>query len=367
MERNELKKRFLSLPPETERAYEVQLVNIAMSDHTSEFAQLLREMLDDKGEEDPVRFAAFCALCEIRRRQKDYSHELRLLQEGEEQFADHPFYSHIKLLYYVDNFKYEDHEEILTLARRNTDRLPLNAGVWHAFADLTATAFETADFSGVEPPAAHWLSDALMAVDWALRLDPSYAKFHCTKGRLLALQGDFDQASALIREAVDLEDSHKSDYAIRINGYLNHLQQVQSKTQNRHMENKLSQYMEQQMEQYAQQIGVQQAELRQQTDRVMEELQDSMSKNLEFIGLFAGIISFTIGSISIAGSLAESSFAAAAGLIIVLMGALLCVFAGFGVVLHGFEKRKWIRNALVFLLGLGAAGIGLLICCRIPL
>ena len=367
MDRNQLKTLFLSLPHETDWDYEKKLVDLALDSNSPDSVEALKALLTDEAEEEPFRFNAFCALCEVRRRKKDYSEEKKLLEEYEPLFGRHPFFGHVKLLYYVDNFEPANAESIFSLAEANAAQKAFsqNPGVHHILADLVATAFENAELSGLNIPDPVWLQKGLRAADAAILLNPDYAKYYCTKGRLLALLKDYDAAVKMIRQAVDLEDSRKSDYAIRINGYLNHLQQVQARQQNDHMEKNLNSYMNRQMDEYAQKIEAQQAELRQQTDNVMNELQDSMSKNLEFIGLFAGIISFTIGSISIAGSLAEVSFAAAAGLIIVLMGALLCVFAGFGIVLHGFENKKWIRNLIIFLLGLAAAGFGLFFCCNL--
>ena len=101
---------------------------------------------------------------------------------------------------------------------------------------------------------------------------------------------------------------------------------------------------------------------------------ESMTKNMEFLGLFSGIVSFTIGSLSITGAIAEQSIKHAAGLIVVLMGALMCVFAAFGMILHGFHavrknqntqryERKFIhRHLIVFALGILVVMGGILFC-----
>jgi len=351
---------FSKLPDERERAYEKKIVSIALRPKLPHMTAALTQLM--ASEDDATAFAAFAALCESERRKKNFTRQQELIAENEKRFGDHPLFLHIKLLQYVDTFDYNNHEMILSLAQESTTRLPQNAGAHHALADLVAISFEQAEYLGAAPPSSTWLEAGLQAAHLAICLDPEYAKFYCTKGRLFAARGDLDGAIDLITKAVDLEDSEKTDYAIRINGYLNYQQKFQSKKQNIMMESRINQYMEQKMDEYAQSIGSQQEELRRQTGSVMDELQGSMAKNLEFIGLFAGIISFTIGSISISSSLAGESFLGAAGLIVVLMGALLCVFAGFGIVLHGFETSKWKRNLVVFLIGLAAAAAGLILC-----
>lgn len=361
---DEIRQYFMDLPDEREREYEKQIVNLVMDTERRDFEPALTQLLTD--EDEAVAFAAFCALSEAHRRNKNYSAQQKLIEKYGHRFESHAFLNHIKLLCEVVDFDYRKHEETLTLARKNAENMPRNAGAWHMFADLVATAYEDAEFALADPPAAHWLQEGLEAVNHALILDELYAKFYCTKGRLLAQQGDFDAAAAFIREAVDLEDSNKSDYAIRINGYLNYLRQIQTKKQYLHMNENITHSMGVKMDEYDAKLKRQQELVQAQMDEVKGELDNSMAKSMEFVGLFAGIISFTIGSISISASMAERSFVGAAGLIIVLMGALLCVFAGFGVVLYGFESKKIRRNLVVFLTGLLIAVAGVLICYALP-
>ena len=94
-----------------------------------------------------------------------------------------------------------------------------------------------------------------------------------------------------------------------------------------------------------------------------EQEKQSMVKNMEFLGLFSGIVSFTIGSLTITGAIADQSIQSAAGLIVVLMGALIGVFAAFGIVLHGIVKKKEAgRNIFVFILGILIIFLGIWLC-----
>ena len=148
------------------------------------------------------------------------------------------------------------------------------------------------------------------------------------KETLLKRRGNRGEA----RKAIAIEDSSRSDYTLRVNQYQIHLQQVKNVQVLDRTEKQLNE-------------KIQKFE-----DIIEQQAKDSLIKNMEYLGLFAGIISFTIGSIGIAGSVAGQSIAAAAGLIIVLLGALLCVFAGFGVILHGFNCKAF-RNLVVFIMG----------------
>ena len=206
----------------------------------------------------------------------------------------------------------------------------------HLFTDLVATAFEHAYFYKFPMPPLTWLDDGITAVESALDM-VKYAKFYCTKARLLAFKENYDESIRLIKVVISLEPSTGKDYPLRINGYLNHLQQIRAKQQQEQIEEKLKKAV---------------------VDAT-QEFQRSTAKNMEFIGLFAGIVSFTVGSIGIASS--RANLMEAAGLIIVLMGALLCVFSGFGVILHGSETKEGGRNRSVFRAGILSIVIGLLL------
>ena len=53
----------------------------------------------------------------------------------------------------------------------------------------------------------------------AIRLDPAYAKFYCTKARVVAQRGRYAEAYSLINKAVATESSARKDYALRLLDY----------------------------------------------------------------------------------------------------------------------------------------------------
>ncbi len=335
---------------EVMREYEKKIVNFVMVKRSADIKPYLRQFMDDTNE--TIAFAAFCTLCEKLRRDMDHLEHKQVLDQYAERFSGHPFVRHVKLLYYVDHFDNERRDEIIDLARNNIKLMPNNGGVMHAFADIVAHAFEYNWIHNLNnPPEDSVLEEAILFVEMCISMDSGYAKFYCTKGRLLSFRGQYTQGLEMVQKAIDLEDSRKSDYPIRISNYFYYRQQIQAREQNTFIEKRINQYQQEKLDAMENVVSTS-----------VEEIQGSMIKNIEFVGLFAGIISFTIGSISISSNLATISFAGAAGLIIVLMGALLCVFSGFGVILHGFQKDNWVRTVLVFLTGLFIVAVGLSLC-----
>jgi hypothetical protein len=71
-------------------------------------------------------------------------------------------------------------------------------------------------------------------------------------------------------------------------------------------------------------------------------------RNLEYLGIFSGIISFTMGAINISSALASVSFVGAAALIVVLFGVLVGVFAMFDLIIHGYKRENKVLYIIVF-------------------
>jgi tetratricopeptide (TPR) repeat protein len=359
----DLKEFIKQLPEESRREYELAITKLVTQKQNPEFTYWLKQLMEN--EDETIAYDAFVCLNIYYRRDHDYTQLELLINSQRSRFQHHISFSHIELLSLIGNARKEPTMANLIQGHQNISKMPSNAGILHIFADLTATYYELKDTyqntktEVIENGEAEnmqkqeWLSKAFYAVEEAIQLQ-NYAKFFCTRGRILALMGNFDEAMESIKDAIDFEDSSERDYAIRIGNYQYHKLSILARMQNQQIKNLV--------EHYEKRIKQENQKVQQELMDTTKKIENSTIKNLEFLGLFAGIIGFTIGSISIAGNLAGKSFAGAAGLIIVLMGALLCVFSGFGVILHGLEKGKRGRNIVVFLAGLTVMAGGLLLC-----
>jgi len=210
----------------------------------------------------------------------------------------------------------------------------------------------------LEAAPEHWLDQAKTSAIKAIAQDENYAKYYCTYGRIQALCGEFAEAMKNVNEAIALEKSSRTDYSIRIGQYSGYYQQFRSQQRLRLQEEAMD------------------LQMREMKLAMEASEKETMAKNMEFLGLFSGIVSFTIGSLTISGAIAEQSIQKAAGLIVVLMGALMCVFAAFGMILHGFhavrrnEKSQWLersfiyRHLIVFVLGVLIVAGGIVFCIK---
>lgn len=353
----EIKELFLALPPQTDRSFEKTVVDYALKWDDTVINTDVRNLIDlikkdaPTQEERKLAFIAFCVLENYARRNENLSDLRNAMNDYHKYFVDEPFLIHLDLcsdIKELEAFKKaswtaERLEQMIQKARTNMGNLTGNVGGNHAFAETVLLAFENAPQLLDEIPKLKkqdLLKEALDVMVEVHIMDSAYAKFYSTHGRLLAIDGKFEDALTYLNKAIDKEDNTRADYPIRIGRYLAFIQQVRALQQ----AHKSQQAAEEQLKAFE------------------EKTQQSTGKSMEFLGLFSGIVSFTIGSLTITGAIAEQSIKNAAGLIIILMGALIGVFAAFGIILHGAWGKKALRNLVVLLLGIGIVLGGVWLC-----
>lgn len=397
---DEVKKEFLALPGEEDREYEIKVAGFAR-----DWADFIIKKLKDEDVEPPIlqllsqhkaspapvgspeekcAFAAFAVAINYERLQKNPHHEKALLNSYRDCFKDHIFFLHLDVLYRMDEAKTNHNDEFLKQliadAKTNSDNLVENYGGLHAFAETVALVFENASDELLaelkKSGKDSWLKIAKTAAQDAIDKDieeqkiqaykkgvfdgkfEAYAKFYCTRGRIEALSGELEAAIESVNEAIKLEKNTRTDYSIRIGQYAGYEQQFRAQQKLQVQERAMADQLHE-------------------MNLLMEQQEkESMAKNMEFLGLFSGIVSFTIGSLTITGAIAEQNIKHAAGLIVVLMGALMCVFAAFGIILHGFfttrrSKKKMklksrfiFRHLFVFIIGILVVYGGLQFCLK---
>lgn len=365
----QMEQMLLDLPPQTSRQYEMDVVQYALKwDDTvikGELGNFIKR-IDKKNPSDKdyrIAFNAFCVAESYARRNENLSELKATMKQYQDKFASEPFLIHLGVCstikeleaFHKSAWTPERLSAAIQTARTNMDNLrgainkpkEGNIGGAHAFAETVVLAFENALPLLEKIPnlsKEDLLNEALEVIVETHIQDSKYAKFYCTHGRLFAVAGRYDDALNCLNKAIDKEDSSKVDYPIRVGKYLAYVQQIRAQQQA--ADNKLA---------AAEQLQNVVATLEEQT-------KDSTTKSMEFLGLFSGIVSFTIGSLTIGGAIAEQSIMHAAGLIVVLMGALMGVFAAFGIILHGAWGKKAIRNLIVLLLGLCIVLGGIWLC-----
>ena len=96
-----------------------------------------------------------------------------------------------------------------------------------------------------------------------------------------------------------------------------------------------------------------------------DEINGSLMRNLEYLGIFAGIISFTIGSLSLANGASKYSLIGAGALILILFGALVGTYGLFDIIIHGYKRKERKKYGIVLICTLLLILGGFLICWNI--
>jgi len=367
--REQIEQMLLALPSQTTRQFELDVVDYALKWDDTVIKQEVPKFIALIGQKDPspedrkLAFHAFCVAESYARRNENLSELKETMKLYQDKFAQEPFLIHLDVCSTIKELEAfrktawtpERLYNVIQTARINMENLKGSAndpaagniGGAHAFGETVLLAFENA--SGLLDQLPNINQDDLLkeALDVLVEVhikDSKYAKFYCTHGRLFAVAGRYEEALDYLNKAIDREDSSKVDYPIRIGKYLAYVQQIRAQQQAEN--NKLA--ADEQLQNVVKTLE--------------EQTKDSTTKSMEFLGLFSGIVSFTIGSLTIGGAVAEQSILHAAGLIVVLMGALVGVFAAFGVILHGAWGKRAVRNLVVLLLGIAIALGGIWLC-----
>lgn len=229
-----------SLPNERTRQYELGATKFVMSNGSSELERLLLEVVDGIYPGDTCYNAFYC-LNIYYRHVKDYQKLSDLIEANAIRFELHITFDHLRALFYIESDGFYSYSELLRTTYKDSCLFSDNAGFVHLFADVFASVYEKGGLSAENTAADDWYDKALDAVNRAIDLDPSYAKYYCTKARILSFRHNYSQALDNINQAISYENSSRSDYALRIATYLYHKAMITSSAKFHQLQERLQQ------------------------------------------------------------------------------------------------------------------------------
>lgn len=203
---------------EKSRKYEKEISKFAYSYSSDDGITAFKELMEDGGE---FAYEAFFCLATIHRHNRDFTELWKLISEAEQksELCNHVSFSHIKIMYETHSESLYDYDTLLNAAHQSACNLFDNSGYHHTFANAFATICEKCLPGDLETIVDTWYDSALYCVNKAIELEPDYAKYYCTKARILSFKHHYEEASELILKAIDKENSKKSDYALLIGNY----------------------------------------------------------------------------------------------------------------------------------------------------
>ena len=212
------------LPSENTREYELSITKFVGVNNSID---TLLEQIIKESTNDDVAYNAFYCLNVIDRRNKDYATLQTRFDEYGHRFRKHITYDHLVALFYIESDGFYDYDEILRSTYKDSIIFCDNAGFVHAFANVFVTIYEKGGIKDPETFIDEWYDLALNAINNAIKLDPNYAKYYCTKARIICIKGEYKEADVLITKAISLENSKRNDYALRISNYQYYKMMVQ--------------------------------------------------------------------------------------------------------------------------------------------
>lgn len=216
---------FSKLPKEKEREYEKLIAKLAEKCIDDRSVGVLKSIVDDQSD---YSYEAFQCILTIYRRNKDFE-MMKSTFEQYPQFKKRLSYNHLMVQYLVHSESFYDYNDLLLMAYRDTRVFDENAGYHQAFANAFVTICECCNDEDRKEIIDQWYMDALYSVNKAIELDVNYAKFYCTKGRILAQKSQYFEAINLINHAISIENSLRPDYALTIMTYELNKMRIQNK------------------------------------------------------------------------------------------------------------------------------------------
>lgn len=326
--------------PDTGREYDSKISafvskygNFKNEKYFTDLEQIIQNPNDEKA------FLALCVLHTYLRRNKRY-HSMKALEEKyQDLYGSYPAFQILHLRLEI-NIPSMPPEEQLEYAKRLSEEFCNNDGVTHDFCMLVANIYEQGNEHIRREIAINYIQAAKEIVDRVA--EKKYPKFLWTKARIYSILSElekkeeqrkryYDIALKSISEAWMFEKPGEQ-YNTRIMTYRNYEVFIKNN------------YMLESTKRELNAISSQQSEM---MEKIREEFSVLKSENLEILGFFVAIISFTIGLLTLAQN---GPFIERICTIVVLMSALLFVYGGLGIVLHGKEKCG--RNIIIMIMGI---------------
>lgn len=181
------------------------------------------------------------------------------------------------------------------------------AGAHYLVADICVAL---AEFDKREAKAL--LGEARKQINVALGKNANYPKYLALKAKLEGLEGNYDEAFGLIGQAMDGENPHDPDHAIRIGDYQALRLELQFRRQHE--------------------------SLRREQKEALEEVRFVREQVLTLMGLLAAVIAFVVGGIQIAQG--SRTLAENAATLTVFGGVLLVVFGTYAALFARWTRQQ---------------------------
>jgi len=210
------------------RAFELEFTRKATS-LTNNTKRGFEDTLNDTDLDIQNRLEAYCVVFTFYRRQKDIGECVKLYEQHKSLFKDSFYFNHTYSVAIKQTGRLRDLNTAAIFAQKALDIKPHHVGALHNLAAIKFLQCEAKGFQGDNNLKE--LSEALELVETCIIVEPDYGKFYSTKAQLLSAKKNYNQAKFYILRAMELEDSSRLDYPLRISEYLSIKAQIELREQ----------------------------------------------------------------------------------------------------------------------------------------
>lgn len=318
----------------------------------------LLEFVENRNEDLMRRFKAYYLLFTYNHDQKNITKCKELVDGYKDEFRVFPlwYYTNSQIRYQEERDKDRaDLSEALSSALRcieiyKSDQKydPNYPGIYHNFSELVFYASELGDKDSFEKN----FEKATECIEEAKNINPKFAKYYYTQGRLLMAKSRYvtieeaerlyDKAEKLFEKAIDLEDSSREGYAIKIVDYETALLRCKTERRLKDIDFALNEAKTHQKKN--QEIQEKTESLVADSKTLKEELESQKRETLELLGFFSGIISLIVVTSQVVLNLDMLS---AAVIMLLFLGTMIIAFSFFHFVVLNGERRK-LRSVITY-------------------
>lgn len=292
--------------------YTIKLKGIIFNDKTSQIPDDYISIIIDSQNTKILKFSAFyCLFTQYRRFEQRY--QLFELVDKYLALFDEELYDYLREIVWSQYYKFKFLDTLNKLFYKRAimhgkkaidcyEEKSDNIGCFNNFAEIVLDGLAHKNIVSDDD-----ISNAIEYVDKAIyiqeieRQRAPYSRYYCSKARLIAQQGNYDDARKLIAQAISYESTDEKDSLIRIAHYHNVLVEITTKESLQLVDDNVAESMACYTE-------------------IKNKMDQQQAKYIEILSFFASIIALITGSIGIV--LNVSDFSAASGLIICLAGCL---------------------------------------------
>ena len=286
---------------------------------------LLRAILDDHSIRARSRFAAVYALLLRLRREERHAEYGSIVRQYEDEFGTEPYFQTFRAIVARARGDLASLRSSVEYSRQAVAAMPDVAAVVHQLAAFWVEYLERLE----GPLPERDLDEVERHVDRAIALAQGrIAHYHETKGRALALRGEFEAARAAVAQAIELEPRDSRDHMRRLTQYQSSRIRID--------------------------LMQERARWAQAHARFRTELTEFKGQQLQLLGLLAAVVAF----IATAGNIAsQSSGIQGLRLMLVASGAIGIVFGTFSLV----NNSRIGRVAAAVVIGCAMIGAGMFV------